>query len=107
MNSKTPAPEEVRLSSILRAARPAPTLPPGFQDAVWRRLERAEAHPHNFSLAVWLDNAVTMLLRPRLALAGALALLLMGMAIGVVQGESLANQRAKQQYLASVSPLAN
>jgi len=91
-------PNDARLCDLLRASRPAPDLPPGFQNAVWRRLERAETPGETMSVAAWL-------LRPRLALAGVAVMLLVGISIGVLQGNSLANDIARQQYLAAVSPL--
>lgn len=96
--------DDGRLRTRLRESRPAPDLPPGFQNAVWRRLEQAEAATANVSLEEWLDRAVAWLLRPRLALAGVAAMLLVGFSIGALQSGSLANDMAKQQYLAAVSP---
>lgn len=95
------------LSALLRGARPAPPLPPGFQPAVWRRLEAAQAAREMGSLAEWMDRAVAWLLRPRMALAGVAAMLLVGTSIGILQGANLANALAKQQYLSAVSPLAS
>ena len=92
------------LRALLHAARPAPPLPPRFQESVWRRVEQAKALRGSASLPEWLDRAATWLLRPRLALAGAVAMLLVGTSIGVVQGSNLAGELAKQRYLAAVSP---
>ena len=97
--------DDGRLPTLLRESRPAPPLPPRFQESVWRRIERAQAPGENVSWAAWLDRAAAWLLRPRLALAGVAAMLLVGISIGVVQGGSLAHDLAKQQYLAAVSPL--
>jgi hypothetical protein len=98
-------PDDGRLRALVRESRPSPDLPPGFQNAVWRRIERAGAREESLSLAEWLDRAVARVLQPRLALAGVTALLLVGVAIGALQGSRLANDLAKQQYLAAVSPL--
>ena len=98
-------PNDERLRTLLRDSRPGPPLPPRFQEAVWRRIERAEAPSEAPHLAEWLDHAAAWLLRPRLALAGVAAVLLVGISLGLLQGTHLADERAKQQYLAAVSPL--
>ncbi len=105
MKNQVQPPDDGRLRALLRESRPAPDLPPGFQNAVWRRIDRLQAPRETVSLAAWLDLAVTWLLRPRLALAGVAVLLLIGISIGTFQGSRLADDLAKQQYLASVSPL--
>src|ERR1039458_6390728 len=58
MNSQTP--DDAKLRALLRESRLAPELPPGFQDAVWRRLERAEAPAAN-----WLDAPAAWFLPAR------------------------------------------
>jgi hypothetical protein len=99
MNSQTP--DDAKLRALLRESRLAPELPPGFQDAVWRRLERAEAPAAN-----WLDALAAWFLRPRLAFATAAAMLLLGISLGIAQGASHADELAKARYLDSVSPPA-
>jgi len=98
------SPDDPRLRRLLRDARPAPDLPPGFQPAVWRRLEQADAQPAR--LLGRLDELVAWLLRPRHALVGATALVLIGITLGVAQGGSLAHDLARDRYVAAVSPLA-
>jgi hypothetical protein len=105
MKKQAQPPDDGRLRAILRQFRPDPPLPPRFQESVWCRIERARASSENVSWADWLDRAAGWLLRPRMALAGAAAMLLVGISIGVAQGGNLANDLAKQQYLAAVSPL--
>ena len=94
------------MRGLLRAARPAPDLPPGFQDAVWRRLERAEPHAPALAAADWIDALAAWFLRPRRALATAAAMLLLGLSLGIVQGTHRANDLARERYLDSVSPQA-
>lgn len=94
------------LRALLQEARPAPALPPRFQEDVWRRIERAGAPRATTSPSGWVDQLANWLLRPRLALAGVTVMLLAGFIIGFVQAGSLANEQAKQQYLAAVSPTA-
>ena len=99
MNSQTP--DDAKLRALLRESRLAPELPPGFQDAVWRRLERAQTPSAN-----WLDALAAWFLRPRLAFATATAMLLLGISLGIAQGASHADELAKARYLDSVSPPA-
>lgn len=104
MNDKS-QPNDERLRAVVREARPSPPLPPRFQESVWRRIESAEAPRPSLALAEWFDRAAAWLLRPRLAMAGVAAMLLVGISIGVVQGGSLSQDMAKERYLAAVSPL--
>ena len=95
------------MSALLRAARPERALPPGFNEAVWRRLERDSGTGFDTGLADFLDRLAALFLRPRLAAAGAVAMVLVGIAVGVVQGDRLASDLARQQYLAAVSPMTS
>jgi hypothetical protein len=90
------------LQGLLRAARPSPPLPPRFQENVWRRIERAEARPE--SSPSWLDHLAAWLLHPRLAMAGAVALLLLGSVWGAWEGMDQARASVRTRYVASVSP---
>jgi hypothetical protein len=101
----TSSPEDPRFRALVRDARPAPDLPPGFQNAVWRRLEKADTKPA--SPFGRLDELVVWLLRPRHALVGATVLVLVGISIGIVQSGSLARDLARDRYVASVNPLAS
>jgi hypothetical protein len=91
------------LRELLRSARPAPPLPPRFQEGVWRRIEGAEA-PGSASPWAWLDGLVERLLRPRFALAGIAALLMISGLAGVLSGTEMAKQTAQARYLAAVAP---
>lgn len=99
--------EDEKLSALLRAARPERALPPGFNEAVWRRLERNSGTGFGAGMVDFLDFLAAMFLRPRLAAAGGVAMVLVGIAVGVVQGERLASDLARQQYLAAVSPMTS
>jgi hypothetical protein len=101
MNTNSQLPDDVKLRGLLRESRLAPELLPGFQDAVWRRIERAETPAPN-----WLDALAAWCLRPCLALATAAAMLLLGTSLGIVQGASHADALVKARYLDSVSPPA-
>jgi len=104
MNIQAHPPDDARLSALLRESRPSPGLPPGFHNAVWRRIECPPAGSRTAAAAEWLDLAAAWLLRPRLALAGIAGLLVIGASVGWMQGSSLARELAKQRYIASVGP---
>lgn len=107
MNLKPSPPQsnDPRLSALLSESRPVADLPPGFRDAVWRRIERGELRDELAPQTRWLDQAVAWLLRPRLAFAGALALVVIGAGFGTRRGIDLSTQAAQARYLAAVSPL--
>jgi hypothetical protein len=96
------APDQ-NLTALLRDARPAPALPPRFQQNVWRRIEDAEVAAESES---WLTALVTLILRPRFAVATAAVLLLAGIFAGMADGRQLARHDAQLNYLASVAPHA-
>ena len=83
---------EQRLSSVLREARPEPDLAPRFQEGVWHRIETTELV--SIRAVSWLNQFVSRLLRPRIAVAGAIAVLLVGGAFGVITGAADARNRA-------------
>ena len=92
-----------QLSSLLRESRPAPALPPRFEQNVWRRIEDAEAPEKTGS---WLDAVANFILRPRFAVTAAAVILVAGVLIGVMEGRQMALQDAQMNYLASVMPHA-
>jgi len=91
-------------SALLRAARPSPSLPPRFQEAVWRRIEEAEAPAQSTGGVTWLDGLAALVLRPRFALATVSALVLAGVLLGTYNGTQTARQDAQARYLAVVAP---
>lgn len=101
MNKENLPPEDVRLGALLREARISPALPPRFQEAVWRRIESAEAPAKSNS---WLDALAALVLRPRFAYATAAALVLAGVLLGAHQDAQAARQEAQARYLAAVAP---
>lgn len=96
------APDQ-NLTALLRDHRPAPELPPRFQQNVWRRIEDAEAPPKADS---WLDALATLILRPRFALVAAAVMLVAGVFTGTMEGRQLAQRDSQMNYLASVAPHA-
>ena len=106
MNTNSQTPDDAKLRALLHESRSTPDLPPGFQNAVWRRIERAESPKARPVAADWLNRVATWFLRPNRALAAAAAMLLLGISLGIAQGATQANDLARQRYLNSVSPPA-
>ena len=96
--------KESRLTFVLREARPEPALPHGFRECVWRRIEQADLKAEREGDGVWLERLVTWLLRPRLAVAGAITALLLGGVVGVLNGAAEARQAAQDRYVTLVAP---
>jgi hypothetical protein len=93
--------DDPKLSALLHASRATPSLPPRFQQNVWRRIEDAEAP---MKLESWLDALAALILRPRFALAAAAALVLAGVFMGATEGAQNARHDAQARYVASVAP---
>ena len=96
-------PEDRALGRLLHECKPRGELPPGFQNSVWRRIER-EGLTEETASPSWLEKTVSWILRPRFALTSAAALLIIGASIGVLDGVSFSRQSAQMRYVASVSP---
>ena len=101
MNEPNNLPADAPLSALLRPARPAPGLPPRFQENVWRRIQDSEAPATSAS---WLDALAALVLRPRLAMAAAAVMLTAGILAGALDGRQVARHDAEMNYLASVAP---
>jgi hypothetical protein len=104
MNQMSPDPGEATLSALLRESRVAPSLPPRFQENVWKRIGRSEAPAVPKGASNWLEALAGCLLRPRFALAAAIVMIAAGSAFGVRDGNSLAQHQAQARYLAAVAP---
>ena len=104
MNKENINPSDTKLGALLRESRISPALPPHFQEGVWRRIEEASAPAKVTGGVTWLDALATLVLRPRLALATAAALMLAGALLGVRDGNQMAHQDAQARYLAVVAP---
>ena len=94
-------PEDTKLSALLRQSRQSPSLPPRFQENVWRRIEDSEA---SVKSDTWLDALAILLLRPRFALAAATVLVIMGALFGAREGSRMAQQDAQAEYMTAVAP---
>ena len=93
-------PDDARLGTLLRESRPSPSLPPRFQENVWRKIEKADAK----SGTNWLDVFAGWLLRPRLAFAVAAVLVVTGLGLGWSNGEQRIRNEAQSRYLSAVAP---
>lgn len=84
MKTNHPNGDEAPLKALLQEWQPKPSLPPRFQEQVWRRIERAETSPAPTAtlaqlFAAWLANKLP---RPALATAYVMALLVVGATVG-------------------------
>ena len=104
MNKENLNPSNDQLGALLRASRPSPSLPPRFQEGVWRRIEEAEAPTKSASDVTWLDVLAALVLRPRFAYATVAVLVLAGVLLGTYNGAQVARQDAQARYLAVVAP---
>ena len=102
MKKENSIPGDEKLGTLLRESRLSPSLPPRFQENVWRRIEDAEAPAG--SSAIWLEALVAMILRPRFAYAALAALMLAGISLGAFSGAQSARHEAEARYVASVAP---
>ena len=96
--------DEEKLSGLLREARSTPLLPPRFQENVWCRIENGEKRSPSTIEVAWFDLITSWILRPQLALAAAVVLVLAGVGFGWNSGEQLARQDAQARYVAAVTP---
>src|SRR5436189_6392115 len=81
MKTNEPGNHDEALRKVLKEWRTNAALPPRFQEAVWRRIERAEPAPAPTAPSVWAVIAhwiETVLPRPALAIAYVAVLLSVG-----------------------------
>ena len=97
-------PDDARLGALLRESRPTPSLPPRFQENVWRRVEQAAASGAVTESGRWLNAVANWLVRPRLAFAVATMLVLVGVGLGLNHGVQQARADAQARYVAAVAP---
>ena len=92
-------PGDEKLGKMLRAARPTAELPPGFQNRVWRRIERGD----QTAVGIW-ERLAGWFLTPRLAAAGLAAVVLLAAGAGAMRGIRTGERDARDRYVASVDP---
>ena len=101
--------DDARLSTLLRECKIVATLPPRFQEGVWRRIARHEEQPSALSslrtgFARWIN---TMLPRPALAVSYVAALLVIGVSVGWAQArqeKARVSDEMSLRYVQSVDP---
>lgn len=98
MNTPNQDPADGTLGSLLRESRPAPGLPPRFQENVWKRIEKNES-----PAVSWVEALAALVLKPRFAIASACALVLIGALLGTWDGSTHVRQAAQNRYVTSVS----
>ena len=95
----TKKPGDEKLAALLRSARPAVDLPPGFQRDVWQRIETPE--PRTAGIFEWLAG---WLLTPRVATVGLALVIAMAAGAGAARGMRAGEREARDRYVASVDP---
>ena len=104
MKNQVQPPDDGRLQALLRESRPAPPLPPRFQESVWRRIQQAEKPAVSLAAKSWVEVVIEHVLQPRFALGGLVALLLVGGLTGLADGSVSAKRLAQERYLSAVAP---
>ena len=95
------------LSKLLRSAKENTSLPPRFQEAVWNRIECAQAQPQQTvwqNMAAWVETSFR---RPALAMAYVAVLLFAGIGVGYLQAEDKQSQTRSElrtRYVQAVDP---
>jgi hypothetical protein len=100
---------DASLRALLQEWKPEASLPPRFQEQVWRRIERAETAPAPaISLAAMFANWIaTVLPRPALATAYVTVLLVIGASVGWSQARQESARVAGElsaRYAQTVDP---
>ena len=99
------------LHKVMREWRVTETLPPRFQEGVWRRIQQAEASvspaPTTTLWSMWKAWLATALPRPAVAAAYLSILLVAGMAAGYRQAQQTTahlDDELGSRYVQSVDP---
>lgn len=87
MNNKGPFEDDKPLRKLLSEWRINATVPPRFQEQVWKRIGNAEIRAPNVRTMVW-SRMLAALTRPPIAAAYLSILLLIGAIVGHQQGQS-------------------
>lgn len=105
---KTPIPENDRqLSGLLHEWQPQSSLPPRFQERVWKAIDRAEASKPQSSLAAFVHWIEATFRQPVLASAYVAVLLVVGLGAGYWQAQGTMEQSQSElraRYVQSVDP---
>jgi hypothetical protein len=101
--------QDAGLSALLRECKITVTLPPRFQEGVWRQIARQEDEPSTL-VALWLTCARWVdarLRRPGLAVSYVAVLLVIGGSAGWAQAQQerlRVSTQMSQRYVQSVDP---
>jgi len=109
VNNQKPDERDDALSKVLKEWRVDNSLPPGFQQSVWRKIDQQISTPTSHasiiqSIRAWLDGVAT---RPRLAASYLAALILVGVSVGWTQGHrdnTRAQNELAERYVRSLDP---
>jgi hypothetical protein len=108
MNPKLSPAENERLHEQLRAWKVDGGLPPGFRDAVWRRIEEKESQGRESAWMSILTRVASWVTRPAIAVGYVATLILLGTGIGVLGATREISQwemDAAARYISVVDPL--
>jgi hypothetical protein len=99
------SPDDPQLQKALQSWKVSGSLPPRFQQEVWKRIASSESQPGAWSqFGDWLN---AFLPRPAVALAYVLVLLFAGLSAGWWQAREQASrmeQNLSQRYVQAVDP---
>ena len=107
MKIPNPPENDRRLSELLHEWKPQASLPPRFQEQVWKQIEQADSRRPQSGLAAlarWIDAAFR---RPALACAYVAVLLFVGLGAGYLQAQdrtAQAESKMRALYVQSVDP---
>jgi hypothetical protein len=109
MNTNQSGHESEPLRALLKEWQAMPSLPPSFQEQVWRRIEQADAQPVvSVPLwTLWTNWIATVLRRPALAIAYVAVLLAIGATVGWAQARQETERVSDDlsgRYVRSVDP---
>ncbi len=110
MKTNNPSDDDKALRSLLREWKVEASLPPRFQDGVWRRIEHEEVSPAH-APSPWVEAVrkwmADLLPRPALAIAYLTVLLAAGASVGWAQAQhetARVNSQLSEQYVQVVDP---
>lgn len=105
MNTILSNEDDAKLSELLREWKVEVTLPPRFQDGVWRRIERTAVRPNLWhAFTHWVESTFN---RPALAVSYVAVLLFVGLTTGYLRVQDTTAQaeaRWRTAYVQSIDP---
>jgi hypothetical protein len=107
MKTTQPSENDKPLRDLLAQWKPETSLPPRFQEQVWKRIERAETQKPQSGLAAFGHWIEATFRRPALATAYVAVLLFVGLGAGYLQAQDKTAQtesKMRALYVQSVDP---